>query len=178
MCEIFEQTPEYGDEWFSSICGSKGSSECKIMDAYIKSMLPDETQLQKLIELTKGDRNEAEERQEDLLHLGVAILAALTYVPLNVSPKSQIQKYKMSKFISKKIIDPSNIVFIENWLLFLRHPTSCINVLKALYCLCLANPNICLYLSRNPHHMNSLYDIIFEKVILNKKKKVNKKIYY
>ena len=87
-------------------------------------MLPDENQLKKLIEITKGDREIAEERQEDLLHLGVAILAAFTYVPLNVSPQSQIQKIRVSKVVSAKLLELNNLTFTENWLIFLRHPTS------------------------------------------------------
>lgn len=127
-------------------------------------MLPDEKQLKKLTELLNGDRSLAEERQEDLLHLGVAILAAFTYVPLNVSLKSQNQKFKVSKFISQKLLESNNLNFTENWLVFLRHPTSSINVLKSLYSLCMANPNICLYLSKNVAHLNTLCDIITDKV--------------
>ena len=162
MCEIFEQVPEYATEWFSLVCSNTG--ECRLFDAYFKCMLPDDTQLQKLLELTKGDREAAEERQEDLLHLGVAILAAFTFIPLNVPYKAQVQKIKVSKYLSSKLLEPFNLTFTENWLVFLRHPTSCINVLKALYSLCMANPSMCLYISKKNVLMTAIYDILSDKV--------------
>ena len=140
------------------------TSEIHLFDSYFQCMLPDETQLQKLMELTKGDRDLAEERQEDLLHLGVAILAAFTYVPLNLSSAAQAQKYKVSKYLSSKLLEASNQTFTENWLIFLRHPTSCINVLKALYSMCMSNPAMCLFVSKRASHMSALYDILAEKV--------------
>ena len=160
LCEIFEHVPEYSVEWFNYLC----SSECTIFDAYFRCILPDENQLKKLIEITKGDREIAEERQEDLLHLGVAILAAFTYVPLNVSPQSQIQKIRVSKVVSAKLLELNNLTFTENWLIFLRHPTSSVNVLKALYSLCMANPSMCLYLAKSEMHMSALCDILSEKI--------------
>lgn len=159
LCEIFEQMPEYSTDWFNYVC----SSECKIFEAYFKCMLPDENQLKKLTELTNGDHEVAEERQEDILHLGVAVLAAFTYVPLNVSHKAQIHKMSVSKHISEKLLEALNSAFTENWLLFLRHPNSSINVLKALYSMCMANPNICMYLAKNDLHINALCDILSEK---------------
>jgi fused len=164
LCEIFEQIPEYGTDWFSLVCTT--TNETNLFDAYFKCMLPDETQLQKLIELTKGDRDLAEERQEDLLHLGVAILAAFTYIPLNITIKAQALKFKVSKFLAAKLLEISNLTFTENWLVFLRHPTSCINVLKALYSTCMSSSNMCLFLSKSNTHMNALYDILSEKIDL------------
>lgn len=93
LCETFEQLPEYGCEWFNYAC----SSECNLFNAYFKCMLPDEAQLQKLIEATKCDRTAAEERQEDILHLGVAILAAFTYLPLHVPEEAEEFKYKVEE---------------------------------------------------------------------------------
>jgi hypothetical protein len=61
-------------------------------------MLPDETQLQKLTELTQGDRTLAEERQEDILHLGVAILAAFTYLPIHIPEEAEEFKFKVNIF--------------------------------------------------------------------------------
>jgi hypothetical protein len=127
-------------------------------------MLPSERQLAKLIELAKGDQQVAEERQEDLLHLGVALLAAFTYVPLNVSSKSQVQKFKVSLHLAEKFLLPGNHEFAENWLSFLRHPTSSINVLKSLYSMCMASSNMCLYLSKNVEHLSTLSDIVTDKV--------------
>ena len=127
-------------------------------------MIPEEAQLLKLIELTKGDRGLAEERQEDLLHLGVAILAAFTFVPLNCSPRSAAQKYKVSKYLATKLLDHANMRFTENWLTFLKHTTSCINVLKAVYSLCLASQPFCLNLAKNQIAMNAIYDILSDKV--------------
>ena len=164
LCEIFEQIPEYGSEWFSLVCST--TNETNLFDAYFRCMLPDEMQLQKLIELTKGDRDLAEERQEDLLHLGVAILAAFTYIPLNVTFKAQALKFRVSKFLAGKLLETTNLTFTENWLVFLRHPTSCINVLKALYSTCMSSSNMCLYLSKSNIHMNGLYDILSEKIEL------------
>jgi len=127
-------------------------------------MIPEEGQLLKLIELTKGDRILAEERQEDLLHLGVAILAAFTFVPLNCSSRSAVQKYKVSRYLAAKLLDNANIRFTENWLIFLKHPTSCINVLKAVYSLSMASQPMCLYIAKNQIAMNAIYDILSDKV--------------
>ncbi len=143
-----------------------------------------------MIDLTKCDRIVAEERQEDILHLGVAILAAFTFVPIHVPDKAEIFKYrvrpghysysrlfaliprfylnlKMSSFLAKKLLENSNSTFTENWLVFLRHPTSCNNVLKALYSFCVANVDMCMLISKNPCHMNALYDILAGKVNIN-----------
>lgn len=127
-------------------------------------MLPNDTQLKKLVELAKGDQQAAEERQEDLLHLGVAIVAAFTYVPLNVAPKSQVQKFKVSLHLADKFLQPGNHAFIENWLQFLRHPTSSINVLKSLYSMCMASSTMCLYMSKNVEHLSTLCDIVTDKI--------------
>lgn len=129
-------------------------------------MIPDENQLSKLTELFKGERELAEERQEDLLHLGVAILAAFTYIPLNISVKAEVEKYKLSKYLADLLLGPSNMTFSENWLVFLRHPSSCINVIKALYSLCMSSPHICLFIAKRADHMNAIYDIIGEKIEL------------
>lgn len=91
LCENFEQLPEYGAEWFNFAC----SNECQLFNAYFKCMLPDDVQLQKLTELMDNDRLMAEERQEDILHLGVAILAAFTYLPLHVPTESEALKSKV-----------------------------------------------------------------------------------
>ena len=91
LCETFEQMPEYGSEWFNYAC----SNECALFNAYFKCMIPDDLQLQKLIELTKGDRTLAEERQEDILHLGVAILAAFTYLPIHIPEEAEEFKFKV-----------------------------------------------------------------------------------
>lgn len=164
MCEIFEQLPEYSSEWYLMSCDSTSVSDFDLFQAYFKCMLPDENQLKNLIDLTKGDRNLAEEIQEDFLHLGVAVLAAFTFVPLNVSDKLQTQKSKVSKHISVKLLDTANLGFTENWLTFLKHPTSSINVLKALYSLCMANSNMCAYIAKNQTHLNALCEIFSEKV--------------
>jgi hypothetical protein len=159
LCEIFEQAPNYASEFFSLVI----RPDNHLFNSYIKCMVPEEAQLLKLIELTKGDRILAEERQEDLLHLGVAILAAFTFVPLNCSPRSAVQKYKVSKYLAAKLLDHANMRFTENWLIFLKHSTSCINVLKAVYSLCLASQPICLYLAKNQIAMNAIYDILSDK---------------
>jgi hypothetical protein len=160
LCEIFEQVPNYASEFFSLVI----RPDNRLFDSYIKCMIPEEAQLSKLIELTKGDRILAEERQEDLLHLGVAILAAFTFVPLNCSSKSAVQKFKVSKYLAAKLLDHSNTRFTENWLIFLKHSTSCINVLKAVYSLCMASQPLCLYLAKNQIAMNAIYAILSDKV--------------
>lgn len=162
LCEILEQHPDEANDWYGYIC----SPDSTLFDSYIKCMSQDESQLKKLIEFANGDTNLAQELQEDFVHLGIAILAALTYVPLNVTNKTQIQKLKVSKYISGKLIEPYNLSFTENWLVFLRHPSSCINVLKALYSLCTASPQMCLFASKRSSLMNSLFDILSEKIEL------------
>ena len=159
-CEIFEQLPEHAAEWFSLSC----AKECGLFEAFLKCMLPDETQLERLTDLAKGDRTAAEERQEDLLHLCVALMAAFTYVPLNASSKAQTQKYKVSKLLAEKLVEPVNVEFIENWLVFLQHPTSSINALKSLYSFCMSSPGVCIYLAKNVNHLNTLCDILSDKV--------------
>jgi hypothetical protein len=133
-------------------------------------MIRDDFQLKKLIEMNNDDVNTAEERHQEIVHLGFAVLAAFTFVPLNLSAKSSSQKYEISKYLSEKLLDPSNRQFIESWLSFLKHPTSCINVLKAVYSLCLASPSVCLYLAKSSVQMNAIYEILAEKVILFKNK--------
>ncbi len=83
--------PEYGTDWFTFA----SSNECTLFGTYFKIMLPDDNQVKKMIEFTKCDRAVAEERQEDILHLGVAILAAFTYVPIHVPDKAEVFKYRV-----------------------------------------------------------------------------------
>jgi fused-like protein len=158
LCETFEQMPDF--DWFSY------ASTTGFFKSYFECMIPDENQLSKLTELFKGERELAEERQEDLLHLGVAILAAFTYIPLNITVKAEVEKYKLSKYLANMLIIPTNMNFTENWLIFLRHPSSCINVIKALYSLCITSPNFCLFIAKRADHMNAIYDIIGEKIEL------------
>ena len=125
----------------------------------------DNDELKNLIVQTNGDKDLAEEIQEDFFHLGIAMLAAFTFVPINVSKKTQTQKEKISKIIANKLLEQCNLTFAENWLKFLKHPTSCINVLKALYHLCMSSVKICLFVSKNKATVNTLIDILSENVI-------------
>lgn len=70
----------------------------------------------------------------------------------------------MSLFLSKKLLDNSNVTFTNNWLVFLRHPTSCANVMKALYSICAVSVDMCMFLSKHVAHLEAIYDIISEKV--------------
>ncbi|CAF0816845.1 unnamed protein product, partial [Brachionus calyciflorus] len=162
LCEIMEQHPNEANDWYGYVC----SSESTLFDAYIKCMFQDESQLKQIIDFTNGDRKLAEEVQDEFIQLCVAILAAFTYVPLNVSNKTQIQKLKVSKYLANKLMEPYSLNFTDNWLVFLRHPTSCINVLKALYSMCSASPQMCLFVSKKGSIMNTLFDILSEKVEL------------
>lgn len=154
-----EQHPDDGNVWYGHVC----SQESNFFDAFFKCMHQDDADLKKLIDFS-GNRSAAQEIQEDFFHLGVAILAAFTYVPLNVSNKTQIQKLKVSKFIANKLMDLLNSNFTEKWLSFLRHPGSCINVLKAIYSLCIASPKMCIFITKNSSAMNSLFDVLSEKI--------------
>jgi hypothetical protein len=58
------------------------------------------------------------------------------------------------------LLEGANINFTDNWLVFLRHPTSCNNVIKALYSLCMASVDICAFVSKNPSHMEAIYNIM------------------
>lgn len=159
MCEILEQHPDDGKDWYGHVC----SEESNLFDAFFKCFHQDEQELQKLIDFA-GNRNAAQEIQEDFFHLAIAILAAFTYVPLNVSNKTQIQKLKVSKFLANKLMDMLNTSFTEKWLSFLKHPGSCINVLKAVYSLCMASPKMCVFLTKNNTVMNYLFDVLSEKI--------------
>jgi hypothetical protein len=128
-------------------------------------MLPSENQLKKLTEITNGDRAQAEDRQEDIIHLGVATLAAFCYTPLNVHSHTHLHKQKMSNLISTKLVNIVNKKFTDNWLLFIKHPSSSINVIKALYSMCLVDQNMCLFISKNSH-LKSLFEILSDKVNL------------
>lgn len=174
MCEIFEQLPTYASEWYTLVCNNEGAHQppasaihdnsVDFFQAYFKCMLPDDLQMKALLEFAQGDRKLADEMQEDFLHLGVAILAAFTFVPLNVSERVQAQKSRVSKHVAAKILQPANMSFTHNWLVFLRHPTSSINVLKALYSLCLVSPNVCAFVAKSENHFNSLCEIFSQKV--------------
>ncbi len=124
---------------------------------------PSPAQLAQLTTLADNDPAAAQERQEDLLHLGVALLAALTFVPLGVSQAAQASKVTVSTRLAQKLLEPAHSSFTEAWLAYLRHPTSSVNVLKSLYSLCMASPHMCLYVSRNLSHLSSLCDIVTDK---------------
>lgn len=166
MCEIFEQLPAFSTEWYSLACNEASSENADFFQAYFKCMQPDDLQMKSLLELTQGDRKLADDLQEDFLHLGVAILAAFTFVPLNVGERIQVQKSRVSKHVAAKLLHPSNLNFTHNWLVFLRHPSSSINVLKALYSLCLVSPNMCSFVAKSETHFNALAEIFTEKVRL------------
>lgn len=164
MCEIFEQLPSYANDWYSIVCNENNNDGVDFFQAYFKCMQPDDLQMKSLLEFTQGDRKLADEMQEDFLHLGVAILAAFTFVPLNVQEKVQAQKTRVSKHLAAKILSPVNMGFTHNWLVFLRHPTSSINVLKALYSLCLVSPSVCAFVAKSENHFNALCEVFSEKV--------------
>ncbi len=124
---------------------------------------PTPTQLAQLTALTNNDPATAQERQEDLVHLGIALLAALTFVPLGVSQLAQDSKVSISNRLAQRLLEPAQSSFTEAWLGYLRHPTSSVNVLKSLYSLCMASPFMCLHISRNLTHLTSLFDIITDK---------------
>jgi hypothetical protein len=166
LCEIYEQVPDYATEWYSLVCSQ---NEKNLFDSYFKCMLnimDIKTNLNNdLIEMANGDENLANEIREDFIHLGIAIMAAFTYIPVNCAQKTQAQKLSVCKYVSAKLLDAKNMKFTETWLSFgMRHPTSCINVLKALYALCLSSSEMCLLLSKRSDELSALYDILSDKV--------------
>jgi hypothetical protein len=112
--------------------------------------------------------DEVVERRDDLLHLGVALLAAFTYVPLSLGLKSLAQKFQTSMRISTRLV--ANVSFMRLWLAYLAHPSSCINVLKALYSMCMCSREVCLCIAANKEAVNALCDILSEKVFCLKSK--------
>lgn len=168
MCEIFEQLPfQYTADWYALVCNETPADGVDFFQTYFKCMLPDDVQMKSLLQVTGGDRKLADEMQEDFLHLGVAILAAFTFVPMNVSDKVPTLKSRVSRLVAGKILQPANASFTHNWLVLLRHPLSSINVLKALYSLCMASPAMCAFVAKSENHFGALCEIFCEKVNKN-----------
>jgi hypothetical protein len=103
---------------------------------------------------------------EDFLNVGVALLAAFTYIPISMPPKSINLKYKVGKLLADNLLEKTNLKFTEKWLLLLRHPTSCINVVKALYSLCISSTEMCKFIANRSAEIDKLLDILQEKVCI------------
>lgn len=72
---------------------------------------------------------EASNRLFDTVDLAVACLAALTYVPLDVTNQATLLgKAKVAEALGSILCKMKAAA--EDYLLFLRHPTTCVNVLK------------------------------------------------
>jgi hypothetical protein len=113
-------------------------------------------------EIANATAVEIVEKRDDLLHLGVALLAAFSYVPLVLGFKSLAQKFQTSMHISTRLV--ANQSFMPFWLSYLRHPSSCINVLKAMYSMCMCSREVCSYIASSKDTIIGLCDILSEKV--------------
>lgn len=97
------------------------------------------------------------------MHLGVALLAAFTFVPLGVTLEAQAHKVRVSRHLAGRLLQPHHSSFTVDWLTFLRHPTSAVNVLKSLYSMCMASGDMCLHVSRDLAHLSALCDLATDK---------------
>lgn len=149
MCEVFEQAPDFSDDWFNAVCGSDETNS--LFGAFFQH--------------TKLTATEEGQEGEDYAHLGTALLAAFNYVPVGAPKKLKAQKQSVSRNLSAKLLEPGNAAFIDNWLALLRHPTSCINVLKAMYPMCMSSPAMCAFIARREQDMTNLFDLLSEKVL-------------
>ncbi|KAF6036508.1 STK36 [Bugula neritina] len=102
---------------------------------------------------------EASNRLFDTVDLAVACIAALTYLPLDVKNPATISgKSKVAEALGTIISKKRELS--ADYLLFLRHPTTCVNVLKALYMTTQNSLSFCEYFGNEEDHIQSLFTIL------------------
>ncbi|XP_067934928.1 serine/threonine-protein kinase 36-like [Watersipora subatra] len=130
-----------------------------ILLSLIKCCHRDDTFI-KSFQAEKGvTEEEASNRLFDTVDLAVACIAALTYLPLDVKNPATVKgKSKVAEVLGTIICKKKSLA--EDYLLFLRHPTTCVNILKALYNTAQNCVPFCEFFGKEETHVQSLFTIL------------------
>ncbi|XP_059141268.1 serine/threonine-protein kinase 36-like [Physella acuta] len=118
--------------------------------------------LNRLTELAEGNVQMAAERMEQIILQAISCLASLTFVSQDAVVNKDGKK-RVAEYLAEKISKNSNDIGHE-FLLLMRHPLHCSNVLRVVYSCCQASAEFCHFLDKNSEHVDSLIGIIMGKV--------------
>ncbi|ESO97940.1 hypothetical protein LOTGIDRAFT_153051 [Lottia gigantea] len=119
--------------------------------------------VKRLSELVEGDMNKANDRFNHMIEMAIGCLTAMVALPMNgdhgLEGKRKVALFLGDKLATEEIADTAN-----NFIILLRHPPNCNNILKIIYACCQVSKNLCLFISNTPQHMESLLGILMGQV--------------
>lgn len=109
-----------------------------------------------------ASEDEAAEQLFETIDITVAVLAALTYLPLEVGDGESLirGKREVAAALGVEMLKPDVTPQTDEYLLLLRDPHTCVNVLKAMYNVSQMSPEFCLFAASRDVHMESLLGIL------------------
>ncbi|KAH9525670.1 Serine/threonine-protein kinase 36 [Bulinus truncatus] len=146
------------DKYFSTLTTKHKES----LDAILLSIKGNPAVLKQLTDAADGNIQVASERMEQLIHQAVASLVSVVYVTQELDAKKTGKK-KVADYLADKIIRDSDNIGHE-FLLLLRHPLHCCDILKIVYSCVQASPELCQLMDKHPEHVESLLSIIIGKM--------------
>ncbi|KAK6192112.1 hypothetical protein SNE40_003650 [Patella caerulea] len=160
ITEVMERDKlNLADDYFSNL----GVKQTITLDTLLSCTQPDSSSIKRLAELVEGNMEMAEDRFGRLMEMAVSCICSLVALPLKgklgLEGKRKIALFLGDKLASGEIKDTAN-----NFLMLLRHPPNCNNVLKIIYSCCQVSGKLCTYISSTPQHMESLIGILMGQV--------------
>ncbi|XP_052801977.1 serine/threonine-protein kinase 36-like isoform X1 [Mya arenaria] len=169
-CEAMERDKlGLADQYFTLL----STKHTAALDALMTATLPDVAVLQKLTELAEGNEDLAVERHESLTQLALSCLSTMLNIPLEMDAgangrrkQPQDYEFRIAHYLGDKMASKGNEKLTDDFLLLLRHPPQCSNMLKVVYACCQVSTTFCSYISNQQQHMESLLGVLMGKVEL------------
>ncbi|XP_052245877.1 serine/threonine-protein kinase 36-like isoform X2 [Dreissena polymorpha] len=169
-CEAMERDKlKLADQYFTML-------SCKhtaALDALMAATLPDTAILYKLTELAEGNEELAVDRHENMTHLSLSCLATMLNIPLEMDNgangrRKRRHEYglRIAHYLGDKMASKGHEKLTDDFLIILRHPPQCSNMLKVVYACCQVSTTFCSYISNQQQHMESLLGVLMGKVEL------------
>ncbi|KAL4223174.1 Serine/threonine-protein kinase 36 [Mactra antiquata] len=161
-CEAMERDKmKLADQYFMLI----SSKYMSALDSLMSATLPDTAVLLKLTELAEGNEELAVDRHENLTQLSLTCLATMLNIPLEMNVGADGRR-KIAHYLGDKMASKGGEKLTDDFLILLRHPPQCSNMLKVIYACCQVSTTFCSYISNQQQHMESLLGVLMGKVEL------------
>ncbi|XP_053375553.1 serine/threonine-protein kinase 36-like isoform X2 [Mercenaria mercenaria] len=161
-CEAMERDKmKLADQYFMMLA----TKHTAALDSLMAATLPDTTVLHKLTELAEGNEELAVDRHENLTQLSLSCLATMLNIPLEMDTGADGRR-KIAHYLGDKMASKGNEKLTDDFLILIRHPPQCTNMLKVIYACCQVSTTFCSYISNQQQHMESLLGVLMGKVEL------------
>ncbi|KAK3576136.1 hypothetical protein CHS0354_043102 [Potamilus streckersoni] len=159
-CEAMERDKQnIASQYFSQIAMRQTAT----IDALLTGTHVDPTMLKQQLDKTEGNEDAAIDRLDNMLHLCLTTLGVMVNIPLEAAAMFDGRR-KIAHYMGEKMATKGCEQVTDEFLLLIRHPAHCNNVLKVLYSCCQVSTTFCAYISNQAKHMESLLGILMGQV--------------